>query len=63
MPEIEGRGRNAYETVDAGGTFFVHLSGNLLPYHKVSYIGGIHKPCGPEYSMGSKISKNGPHGL
>ena len=30
-PEMEGRGRNAYETVDAGGTFFVHLSDILLP--------------------------------
>ena len=63
MPEIGGRGRNAYETVDAGGTFFVHLSDILLPYHKVSYIGGIQKPCGQEYSMESKISKNSPHGL
>ena len=59
MPEIKGRGRNAYETVDAGGTFFVHLSGILLPYHKVSYIGGIHKLCGPAaQDTVSRISKN-----
>ena len=55
MPEIEGRGRNAYETVDAGGTFFVHLSDILLPYHKVSYIGGIHKPCDMEREVSKKF--------
>ena len=31
-------GGEMHETVDAGGTFFVHLSGILLPHHKVSYI-------------------------
>ena len=61
MPEIEGRGRNAYETVDAGGTFFVHLSGILLPrIIKLAILGVFTSHVAQDTVWGQESLKDGP---